>query len=55
MKNKQPRILGIRRIEWNFEKFLIKRDGAVKKKWSSISKLESLEATIVEKIRKAKL
>lgn len=55
MKNEKPGILGIRRIKWNFEKFLIGRDGAVKERWSSTSKPASLEAAIVEEIRKAKL
>lgn len=55
MKNEKPGILGIKRIKWNFEKFLIGRDGAVKERWSSTSKPEGLEAAIVEEIRKAKL
>lgn len=55
MKNEKPGVLGIRRIKWNFEKFLIGRDGAAKERWSSTSKPESLEAAIVQEIKKAKL
>lgn len=55
MKNEKPGVLGIRRIKWNFEKFLIGRDGAVKERWSSTSKPESLEAGIVQEIKKSKL
>lgn len=34
MKAEQPGIFGFKRVKWNFEKFLIGRDGLVKKRWA---------------------
>ena len=36
MKAEQPGILGLKRVKWNFEKFLIGPDGLVKQRWSSM-------------------
>ncbi len=54
MKKEQPGFLGIKRVKWNFEKFLIGRDGKVKGRWPSTTKPESLEKAIVEEIEKSK-
>ncbi|KAL5358240.1 glutathione peroxidase Hyr1 [Aspergillus floccosus] len=54
MKESQPGLLGLKRIKWNFEKFLISADGKVVGRWASITKPESLEATILSEIEKAK-
>jgi len=46
MKKEKPGVLGMKRIKWNFEKFLIGRDGKVKGRWGSITKPESLKGDI---------
>ncbi|KAI0408091.1 peroxiredoxin HYR1 [Xylaria palmicola] len=48
LKNQQAGVLGIRRVKWNFEKFLIDRDGKVKGRWASTTKPETLEKQIKE-------
>ncbi|KAK5631206.1 hypothetical protein RRF57_006920 [Xylaria bambusicola] len=50
MKNEQPGVLGIKRVKWNFEKFLIGRDGKVKGRWASTTKPEALEKHIKEQL-----
>ncbi|KAI0457899.1 thioredoxin-like protein [Xylaria acuta] len=50
LKNEQPGVLGIKRVKWNFEKFLIGRDGKVKGRWASTTKPEALEKPIKEQI-----
>ncbi|KAI1377289.1 thioredoxin-like protein [Hypoxylon crocopeplum] len=52
MKAEKPGLLGMKRVKWNFEKFLIGRDGKVKERWASTTKPESLEKTILEEIEK---
>lgn len=52
MKKAKPGLLGMQRIKWNFEKFLIGRDGKVVQRWASTSKPESLKATIEEELKK---
>lgn len=52
LKKEKPGIMGIQMVKWNFEKFLIGRDGKVKGRWASTSKPESLEAPILEEIAK---
>ncbi|KAL9111760.1 MAG: hypothetical protein Q9227_003819 [Pyrenula ochraceoflavens] len=52
MKKEQPGIMGLKRVKWNFEKFLVGRDGKVKTRWASTAKPETLEKTIVEEIEK---
>ncbi|ETN41954.1 uncharacterized protein HMPREF1541_03893 [Cyphellophora europaea CBS 101466] len=54
MKNEKPGLLGLQRIKWNFEKFLIGRDGKVVNRWASTTKPESLEKEIVALIEKTK-
>ncbi|KAH8424040.1 glutathione peroxidase [Aspergillus melleus] len=54
MKEQQPGVLGLKRVKWNFEKFLISADGKVVGRWASLTKPESLEDTIVKEIEKAK-
>jgi len=48
MKKEQPGLLGMKRIKWNFEKFLIGRDGKVAGRWASTTKPEALEKPIVD-------
>ena len=52
MKGEKSGLLGLKRIKWNFEKFLIGRDGKVVQRWGSITKPESLESDIVKEIEK---
>lgn len=54
MKEQQPGLMGLKRIKWNFEKFLISPDGKVVGRWASVTKPESLEQTIIAEIEKAK-
>ena len=48
LKEQKSGLLGLKRIKWNFEKFLIGRDGQVVERWGSITKPESLEKPIVD-------
>ncbi|KAI1152255.1 thioredoxin-like protein [Nemania diffusa] len=50
LKNEQAGVLGIKRVKWNFEKFLIGRDGKVKGRWASTTKPEALEKFIKEQL-----
>ena len=54
MKNEMPGIMGLKRVKWNFEKFLISAEGKVVGRWASTTKPESLEETILKEIEKAK-
>lgn len=54
LKEEKPGIMGLRRIKWNFEKFLISADGKVVGRWASTTKPESLESTILQEIEKGK-
>ncbi|CAF9941643.1 MAG: hypothetical protein ALECFALPRED_009249 [Alectoria fallacina] len=51
MKAQIPGLLGFKRIKWNFEKFLVGKDGQVKGRWASTTKPESLEGPIVEALK----
>ncbi|KAH8663997.1 thioredoxin-like protein [Xylariales sp. PMI_506] len=53
LKNEKSGIMGIKFIKWNFEKFLVGKDGKVKGRWASTTKPESLENAILEEINKA--
>lgn len=48
LKEQQPGLLGLKRVKWNFEKFLVGRDGTVKGRWASTTKPESLEEPILK-------
>ena len=50
----QKKSLMMERIKWNFEKFLIGRDGQVKERWASLTKPESLEKAILDELEKEK-
>ena len=50
LKNEKPGVLGLKRIKWNFEKFLVGRDGKVKARWASTTKPEDLEKAIVAEL-----
>jgi len=42
----QKRQLGLTRIKWNFEKFLVDRQGNVVSRWASTSSPDSMDSTI---------
>jgi glutathione peroxidase len=46
LKQQQPGILGTETIKWNFTKFLLDRQGRVRKRYGSIDKPESIEPEI---------
>ncbi|KAB5596162.1 Glutathione peroxidase [Ceratobasidium theobromae] len=46
LKGQKSGLLGLTRIKWNFEKFLIDREGKVVGRWASTTSPESLEAEI---------
>ncbi|KAL1892133.1 Glutathione peroxidase 2 [Ceratocystis pirilliformis] len=48
LKDQKSGMLGLRRIKWNFEKFLIGRDGHVINRWASTAKPEALKEPILE-------
>lgn len=52
LKSEQPGLLGMKRVKWNFEKFLVGRDGQVKGRWASTTKPEALEAPILAELGK---
>lgn len=54
MKAEKPGVMGLKRIKWNFEKFLIGRDGKVVNRWASTSKPEGLESAVLQELKKPK-
>lgn len=50
LKSEKPGLMGLKRVKWNFEKFLIGRDGKVKARWASTTKPESLKNDIEKEI-----
>lgn len=54
LKKEQPGLLGMKRVKWNFEKFLVGKDGKVKGRWASTTKPEALEAPILDELKAEK-
>jgi glutathione peroxidase-family protein len=54
LKNEKPGLMGLKRVKWNFEKFLVGRDGKVKGRWASTKKPEDLKAEIEKEIKASK-
>ncbi|OBZ89072.1 Glutathione peroxidase 2 [Choanephora cucurbitarum] len=46
LKESKPGILGLKRVKWNFEKFLINREGKVEKRYASTTEPKSIAADI---------
>lgn len=46
MKKEKPGLMGLQRVKWNFEKFLIGKDGKVKGRWASTTKPEGIKSAI---------
>ncbi|KAF1796708.1 thioredoxin-like protein [Mucor lusitanicus] len=49
LKASQPGILGLKRVKWNFEKFLVNREGKVVKRFASTTEPKSI-ADDIEKL-----
>ena len=47
LKQERPGLLGTEAIKWNFTKFLVGRDGAVRKRYAPTDTPESLERDII--------
>ncbi len=52
LKKEAPGVMGLKRIKWNFEKFVVGKDGKVRGRWASTTKPEALESVILEEIKK---
>jgi glutathione peroxidase-family protein len=52
LKKEKPGLMGLKRVKWNFEKFLIGRDGKVVDRWASTKKPEDLEKPILDELKK---
>ena len=50
LKNEKAGLMGLKRVKWNFEKFLVGRDGKVINRWASTTKPESIKADIEKAI-----
>ncbi|TGZ81662.1 glutathione peroxidase-like protein [Ascodesmis nigricans] len=48
MKTTKPGLLGMKRVKWNYEKFLINREGQIVERYASTTKPESI-ATAIER------
>jgi len=52
IKKEKPGLMGLKRVKWNFEKFLVGRDGKVVERWASTKKPEDLEQDVLREIEK---
>ncbi|RFU73363.1 glutathione peroxidase [Trichoderma arundinaceum] len=52
LKKEKPGLLGLERVKWNFEKFLIGRDGKIVDRWASTTEPEKFQSKILEEIKK---
>jgi len=52
LKSQKSGLLGLKMIKWNFEKFLVGRDGQVVGRWASTTKPESLASNIENELGK---
>jgi len=50
LKAEKPGLMGLKLVKWNFEKFLVGKDGHVKGRWASTMKPEQLEKLILEEL-----
>lgn len=51
LKSQKSGMLGLTRIKWNFEKFLIDKNGNVVERFSSLTKPASLDSKIAELLK----
>ncbi|SCU84084.1 LAME_0C08152g1_1 [Lachancea meyersii CBS 8951] len=52
LKQEKPGLLGFKGIKWNFEKFLIEKDGKIHDRYSSLTKPANLDHTIGKLLNK---
>ena len=52
LKKEAPGLMGLKRVKWNFEKFVVGKDGQVRGRWASTTKPEALESVILEELKK---
>lgn len=52
MKGEKPGVMGLKRVKWNFEKFLIGRDGKVVNRWASFTNPATLEGDVRKELAK---
>ncbi|KAG6855774.1 glutathione peroxidase gpx1 [Tephrocybe sp. NHM501043] len=48
LKSEKSGILGLKRIKWNFEKFLVDKEGNVVNRWASTTTPEYLDAEVAK-------
>lgn len=48
---KKPGIFGVKKIKWNFEKFLIGKDGKVKQRYSTIATPSGLKSDVLAEVK----
>ncbi|KAF8802470.1 glutathione peroxidase-like protein [Phlegmacium glaucopus] len=48
LKNEKSGLLGLTRIKWNFEKFLIDKNGKVVERWASVTTPASIDAEVAK-------
>jgi glutathione peroxidase len=48
LKNEKAGLLGLSRIKWNFEKFLIDKNGKVVNRWASTTSPEAIDAEVAK-------
>lgn len=53
LKAQQPGLLGSQAIKWNFTKFLVDRDGAVRRRYAPTDTPEAIEGDVVAALRQA--
>lgn len=52
LKSKKAGLLGFKGIKWNFEKFLIDREGNVVNRWASTTSPSSIDSHVAELLKK---
>lgn len=53
LTTQKPKMFGfVNKVTWNFEKFLIGKDGEIKQRWWPTTKPEALEKTILDELAK---
>ncbi|KAJ2162442.1 Glutathione peroxidase 2 [Coemansia sp. RSA 552] len=54
LKTNKPGLMGLKRIKWNFEKFLVDRSGNVAERWASTTSPSSIDPTVERYLQNAK-
>ena len=53
LKDEKPGLMHIKPVKWNFEKFLVGKDGKVKGRWASVTGPKSLQHAIEDELSKS--